>query len=122
VLQRVRKDGDETGVVRRFRGEISISLVAGEEDRLRRLRATICLNPAAACAVYSSSPNAKRFGPESGVGHFQHNAAHVFVGEGIVAGELKVVKAPITSKKKGSLRQPAKSGGRRLRLSVPSGP
>ena len=92
VLQRVRKDGDETGVVRRSRDEISISLVAGKEDRLRRPRATICLNPAAACAVYSSSPKANRFGPERGVGYFQHNAAHVLVDEEIVAGELKVVQ------------------------------
>jgi hypothetical protein len=89
----MRKDGDETGVVRWSRGEISISLLAGKEDSLRRRpRATICLNPAAACAVYSSSPKAKHFDPKSGVGYFQHNAAHVFVGEPIVAGELKVVQ------------------------------
>jgi hypothetical protein len=88
----VRKDSDETGVVRRCRGEVSISLVAGKEDSLRRPRATICLNPAAACAVYSSSPKAKRIGPKRGVGYFQYNAAHVFVTEEIVTGELKVVQ------------------------------
>src|ERR1700733_344120 len=101
VLQRVRKDGDETGVVCRCRGEVSSSLVAGKEDSLRRPRATICLNPASACAVYGSSPKAKHFGPERGVGHFQHNAAHVFVDEAIVAGELKFVQGASHVKEEG---------------------
>ena len=72
--------------------EVSVSLVAGKEDSLRRPRATIRLNPPATCAVYGSSPEADRFGPERGVWYFQHDAAHVFVDEVIVAGELKALQ------------------------------
>ena len=45
VLQRVREDGDETGIVRRLPGEIGISLRARKEDSLRGPRATVRLDP-----------------------------------------------------------------------------
>jgi hypothetical protein len=58
VLQRMCKDIDESRVVCRCAGEVSVSLFAGKEDRLRRPGAAIGLNPAPACAVYRASPKA----------------------------------------------------------------
>ena len=69
----------------RLRSEVSGPFVAGKEDGLRRQRATIGLNPFAARAVERARPKANRFAPQRGVGHFQHNAAYVLVGEKIVA-------------------------------------
>jgi hypothetical protein len=39
-----------------------------------------------------ASPKANLFRPQGRVGHLQHDAAHVFVSEEIVAGELQVVQ------------------------------
>jgi hypothetical protein len=37
-------------------------------------------------------PQTDLFGPQGSVGHLQHAAAHVLVGEVIVAGELQIVQ------------------------------
>jgi hypothetical protein len=47
VLQRVREDGDETGIVRRRCGAVRAYLFAGKEDSLRRPYAAVRLDPAA---------------------------------------------------------------------------
>ena len=51
--------------------------------------------PTAAVTVHPNhraGPQAHQFRPESRVGHFQRDAANVFIGEEIRASELKVVK------------------------------
>jgi hypothetical protein len=92
VLQRVRKDGDEMGVVRRLCGKVSIPLLAGKKDRLRGQRTAVSLHPTAARAVQRPHPKVDFFRPEDRVWHFQDNAAHVFVGEEILPGELEAIQ------------------------------
>ena len=92
VLQRVRKDGDEMGVVRRLCGKVSIPLLAGKKDRLRGQRTAVSLHPTAARAVQRPHPKVDFFRPENRVWHFQDNAAHVFVGEEILPGELEAIQ------------------------------
>ena len=75
---------------------------------MRGPRSAVRLHPAPARTVHRAMPQTPPFRAQGGVGHFQHDAAHVLVGEEILAGELQIVQAPIVSKKKGSLRQPAK--------------
>jgi len=91
MLQRVREDGNEAGIVGRLRSEIGGVLLAGKERSLIWPRAAVRLNPFPACAVQRPSPQADLFRTEGKVGHLQHDAAHVLVGEVIVAGELQVV-------------------------------
>ena len=91
VLKRVREDRDETGIVGWFPTEISSVLLAGKERRLIWPRAAVRLNPFSACAVQRASPQAHRSRAQSRVGYFQHDAAHVLVGEVIGAGELQIV-------------------------------
>ena len=58
-------------------------------------RAAIRLDPVparAVCRDQRAGPEANLFRPQGRVGHFEHDAAHVFVGEEIVAGELQVVQ------------------------------
>jgi hypothetical protein len=85
----VREDGDETGIVRRLPGEVGIALLADKEDSLRRPAAAVRLDPAPTPAVQRASPKANLFRPQGRVGHLEHDAAHVFVSEEIVAGELQ---------------------------------
>ena len=57
VLQRVREDGDETGIVRRLRGEIGGFSSPARKGSLRGPRAAIRLNPfPARCAVQRAMP------------------------------------------------------------------
>jgi hypothetical protein len=84
VLQRVREDGDETGIVRRRCGAVRAYLLADKEDSLRRPSAPVRLDPAPTPAVQRASPKANLFRPQGRVGHLQHDAAHVFVSEEIV--------------------------------------
>src|ERR1700722_8843920 len=92
VLQRVREDGDETGIARGLRSKIGGVLLAGKEGSLIGPRTTIRLNPFSACAVQRASPQAHLFSTEGRVGYLQHDAAHVQLGEVIVTGELQVVQ------------------------------
>jgi len=60
----VRKGSDETGIVCRFYGEISISFITGKENGLRGQRRAISLNPATCRAVQRPSPKANPLGPK----------------------------------------------------------
>jgi hypothetical protein len=114
VLQRVREDGDETGIVRRLPGEVGNSFRPGkteDKEELQGPRPALHLDPAADGSIRREQravPQAKLFENQSRVGHFQHDAAYILVCEKIVASELQVVHGARLSKKKGSLRQPAK--------------
>ena len=108
VLQRMRENRDETGIVRRLRTQIGGVLFAGKERSLIRPSTAICLNPFPASAVQCASPQAQLFIPELRVGDFEHDAAHIRFGEVIVTGELQVVQCSIYVKRKWTLRQPAK--------------
>ena len=111
MLQRMREDADETGIVRRLPGAIRFVLLATQEGSLRGSRAAIRLDPARGRALrrdQRAGPQADLSRPQNRVGHFQRDAANVFIGEEILANELKVVQGAGASKKKGSLRQPAK--------------
>jgi hypothetical protein len=114
VLQRVREGADETDIVLRLSGEVGNSLRAGkteDKEELQGPRAALHLDPAPYRSIrreQSAVPQAKLFESQSRVGHFQHDAAYILVGEKIVASELQVVHGARLSKKDGSLRQPAK--------------
>ena len=56
VLQRVREDRDETGIVRGLRSEIGGVLLAGKERSLIRPRTAIRLNPFPAGAIQRANP------------------------------------------------------------------
>src|SRR5262249_43988379 len=99
--QLVCEDGDETGIVRRLTREVSISLPADKKDGLRGQCAAIRLDPTPARAGKRAGPQANLFGSKDRVGHLQHDAAHVFVGEEIVTGELKVVQGPLCVEEEG---------------------
>jgi hypothetical protein len=88
VLQRVREDGNETGIIRRLTAEVGSVFRTGKEDSLLRPRAPVRLNPFPARAVQRASPQAQVLEPQCGIWYFQRDAAYVFVGKEIVAGEL----------------------------------
>ena len=100
VFQRMRENGDETGVVRRLPSEIGGVLFAGEERSLIRSCTAIRLNPFSTCAVERTSPQAHLPTPEGRIGHFQYDTAHVLVGEVIVTGELQVVQGSLDVEEK----------------------
>ena len=75
--------------------EVGSVLLAGKEGSLVGPRAAIRLDPTpahAVCRDQRADPQANLFPPQNRVGHFQHDAANIFVGEEIVAGELQVVQ------------------------------
>jgi len=63
------------------------------------------LDPAAAIIWHKVRAHSRTFLVPKRVRHFKNDAAHIFVSEKIVAGELQVVLRASTSQKKGSLRQ-----------------
>ena len=93
MLQRMSEGGNETDIVR-LPCEIGISLRAGETEKKEKLqgpRAALRLDPTPIRAVRSNQravPQANCFAPQGKVGHFEHDAAHIFVGEEIVTSEL----------------------------------
>src|SRR5262249_37785337 len=94
VLKRVRENGQETRVVGRRTSEVRIFFLARKDVRLGRQRAAVHLTPAAAPAALGNQgagPQANLLRPQGRVGHFKSDAAHVFVSEEIVAGELQIV-------------------------------
>src|SRR5260370_25076161 len=91
VLQSVREGGKETPIVRRCTSEVGISFF-DKQDRLGRPRSAIYLDPADAITWSKRArPQANLFCPQSRVRYFKNDAAHIFVGEEIVARELQVV-------------------------------
>ena len=91
MFQRVRELTNETGIVDRFACQVGISFRAHQKDSLRGQRAAVDLDPLVASTDQRASPEPKPLRRQSRVGHFQHNAAHVFIGEKVFAGELQVV-------------------------------
>src|SRR4029077_13527674 len=94
MLERVRENTDETGVILRLRGAISRVLLAGKERRLGGPRSTLRLHPAPPAVGRNHRAGIQthqRF-PKSRVGHFQRNAANVFIAEEILTDELEVVE------------------------------
>ena len=73
-----------------------------------RPRAAVRLHPFPAHVVQRASPEAQALGAQFELGNFDRDAAHVFVGKEIVAGELQVVQSALRVEEEGSLRQPAK--------------
>ena len=89
------EDGNETGIVRWLAGEVGFVLLAGKKGSLVGPRPTIRLDPArtgAVCWNQRASPQADLFRPKKGVGHFQHNAAGIFVYEEIPTRKLEFVE------------------------------
>src|ERR1700691_2410375 len=94
MFQSVRKDGNETCIVRWLPGEVSVVLLAGKKGDLVGPRPAIRLDPAptrAVCWNQRASPQRNLFRPKKRVGHFQHDAANIFVCEEIPTRELKFV-------------------------------
>jgi hypothetical protein len=96
MLQRMAEGGNETDIVR-LPCEIGISLRAGETEKKEKLqgpRAALRLDPTPIRAVRSNQravPQANCFAPQGKVRNFEHDAAHILVGEEIVTGELQIV-------------------------------
>src|SRR4029077_1336292 len=91
VLQSVREGGKETLIVRWFTSKVGISFL-DKNDRLRRPRAALHLDPAVAITWHKRArPQAHFFCSQSRVRHFKNDAAHIFVSEEIVACELQIV-------------------------------
>src|SRR5437016_8802929 len=58
-----------------------------------------CLNPDFSSVVQRASPKSHHVGPQSRVGHFKDDTAHVLVGEEIVSSELHFVEEPVCIEK-----------------------
>src|SRR5450755_3494260 len=90
----MRKDRNETCIVRRLSSEVSVVLVAGKKGGLVWPCAAIRLDrppSRAVCGNQRASPQPNLLRPKKRVGHFQHDAANVFVSEEIPTRELKFV-------------------------------
>jgi len=109
VLQRVRENGDKTGVNCWLSCEVCGFLFTRQEYGLRRERAAIRLNPTPADAVKGSTPQAHALCRQGRVRYFEHDAAHILLGEEIFTGKPEVVEGAERVEKKESLRQPAKN-------------
>ena len=93
MFQSVRDDRNETCIVRWFPDEVSVVLLAAKKGRLVGPRPAIRLDPAPSRAVFRNqraSPQPNLFRPKKAVGHFQHDAASIFVCEKIPTRELRV--------------------------------
>ena len=97
----MREHRNETGIIRRLTGKIVSALRASKEDSLLRPRAAVRLNPSPADVVQRAGPDAQVLAAQFGVGYFDCDAAYVFVGEEIVAGELQVVRSTLRVEEEG---------------------
>jgi hypothetical protein len=68
VLQRVREDRDETGVVCRLPGAIGVVLLTSKEGSLRGSRAAIGLDPVPARAIRLRARRPTSFDPRTELG------------------------------------------------------
>ncbi len=102
MLQRMSEGGNETDIVRRLPCEVGISLRAGEtedKEKLQGPRAALRLDPTPVRAVRPNQravPQANCFAPQGKVGHFEHDAAHILVGEEIVTGAPSTIAWPLS--------------------------
>src|SRR4029077_5073219 len=88
VLQSVREPGNETPIIRGLTRKVGISFF-DKYDRLRGTGSALYLNPAAIITWRKCArPQANLSCPKSRVRYFNNDAAHIFVGEEIVAREL----------------------------------
>src|SRR5882762_866755 len=94
MLEGMRESTDETCVVLRLRGAIGFVLLAGKERRLGRSCSALPLHPTPAAIRRNQRARIKAHQtfPQRGVGHFQRDAANVFIAEEILTDELEVVK------------------------------
>ena len=97
----MREDRNETGIIRRLTSKIVGVLRACKEDSLLRPRAAVRLNPFPSHVVQRASPEAQALKAQFGVGYFDRDAANVFVGKEIVAGELQVVQSALRVEEEG---------------------
>ena len=90
----------------------------------RRPRSAFRLDPAASLAWgQRAGPQANLPRSQGRVGHFKNDAAHVLVGEEIVAGGHQVVSLrPPTSQKRGMLRRHGRSDERQHTVTRKTGP
>jgi len=109
VLQRVREDRNETGIIRRLTGEIISTLRAGKEDSLLRPPAAVRLNPFPAHAVQRTSPQARFWRPRRSWVLPSQCCTHL-CRQKIVAGELQVVYSALRVEKKDRFASPQRSG------------
>src|ERR1700674_570480 len=94
MLEGMREGADETGVVLWLCGAIGLVLLAGKERRLGRSCSALPLDPTPAAVRRNQRARIKAHQtfPQRRVGHFQRDAANVFIAEEILANELEVVK------------------------------
>src|SRR3954468_22706622 len=94
VFQRVGEDRNEARVIDWLGGGGGIIWVDGKEGSLVGTGAAIRLCPAAHTIRWNqcAGPYANGFRPKLRVGHFQHDAANIFVGKKIASGELEIVE------------------------------
>ena len=114
VFERVREHGDELAVASRFRGVVGGDCLAAQEGGLPRSPAAVGLHqrppaPSKVRAQMPTLPGAKEtLGISRTMLHTSLSAKKSW------RVNLKPSSTPSTSKKKGSLRQPARGGARRL--------
>jgi hypothetical protein len=101
VFQRVREDGYETGIVRRLTRKVGLSLHADKKNGLRGQRAAIRLDPTSFRRGKRPGPQVNPFRSKDRVGHFQRDAANIFVDEEVVTGELQIVQGALRVEEKG---------------------
>src|SRR5882672_7238288 len=123
MLEGVREGTDETGVVLRLRGAIGFVLLAGEERRLGRSCSALPLHPTPAAIRRNQRARIETHQtfPQRRVGHFQRDAANVFIAEEILTNELEVVKGAGVEEK--GIAAPARKeaiGPRRPPLPLPA--
>src|SRR5262249_55375482 len=95
VFQLVREDANEALIIRWLPVEVCRPRLSGEEHRLHWPSTPVCLDPAFCRFVQCARPQSHPSGPQSRVGYFQHNTAHIFVREEIAPLELHVVEQAI---------------------------
>src|SRR6266849_6456105 len=91
VFQLVREHADEAIIIRWLPVEVCLPHLSNEENRLQWPSTPVCLDPAVSGFVQRASPQSHHIGPQSRVGHFNHDTAHILVREEIVASELHLV-------------------------------
>src|SRR5215203_7420077 len=94
MLQRVGDAVHEAGVIGRLPSEVlRLLLVRDDEGDLLGMSPTVHLDPAPAiCRDQRSLPKTHLGGPQLSIGELQHDAAHILVGEEVLARELEVVE------------------------------
>src|SRR6185369_14740147 len=104
----MREMGDETRIVRRLGGQVGSVLLTGEEWCLLGSRAAIRLNQFPARSVQCTAPEAYAFAPNCELGISSTMLHTSLSAKKSLPVNCSSFRAPCTSKKNGSLLQPAK--------------